>query len=180
MSPGRPPPPSAKKTVGQPHALDQLEEAVLLAVAEGALGAGEDGVVVGEHGAGARLAEELAVDPGGAADQAVGRRLRDQVLDLAAAALGGDREAAVLDEGAGIDEVGDVLARGAAAGRVAALDRLGARLVVGQRRRSSTSTRSGRSRSSLLRFSSGTRACSRTASSRSSGRTRLERSTLPM
>ena len=51
---------------GQAHALDQLEEAVLLAVAEGALGAGEDRVVVGEHRAGGALAEEVAVDARGA------------------------------------------------------------------------------------------------------------------
>ena len=60
-------------------------------------------------------------------------RARDQVLDLAPAALGGDREAAVLDEGAGVDQVLDVLAGGAPAGRVAAGDRLAARGVLGQR-----------------------------------------------
>ncbi len=117
----------------QAHALDQLEEPVLLAVAEGALGAGEHGVVVGEHGAGGALAEEVAVDARRAADQAVGGGARDQVLELAPAALGGDREAAVLDEGAGVDQVGEVLAGGAPAGRVAALDRLLARRVLGQR-----------------------------------------------
>ena len=100
---------------------------------ERALGAGQHRVVVGEHGAGGSLAEELAVDARGAADEAVGGGARDQVLELAAPALGGDREAPVLDEGAGVDEVGDVLARGAAAGGVAPLDRLGPRRVLGQR-----------------------------------------------
>ena len=57
----------------------------------------------------------------------------DQVLDLAPAALGGDREAPVLDEGAGVDEVLEVLPRGAPAGGVAAIDRLGPRRVLGQR-----------------------------------------------
>ena len=94
---------------------------------------GQDGVVVGEDRAGGALAEQLAVDPGGAADQPVGGGALDQLLELAAAALGGDREAAVLDEAAGVDEVGDVLARRAAAGRVAPLDGLGARRVLGQR-----------------------------------------------
>ena len=66
-------------------------------------------------------------------DQPVGGGLRDQVLELTPAALGGDREAAVLDQRAGIDEVGDVLASGAAAGGMASLDRFAARLVAGQR-----------------------------------------------
>ena len=47
-------------------------------------------------------------------------------------ALRGDREAAVLDEAALVDEVGEVLARRARAARVASLDRLGPRLVAGQ------------------------------------------------
>ena len=65
----------------QAHPLDQLEQAVLLAVPERALGAGEHRVVVGEDRAGGALAEQLAVDPRGAADQAVGRRALDQVLE---------------------------------------------------------------------------------------------------
>ena len=69
---------------------------------------------------------------GGAADQAVGRGAGDQLLELAAAALGGDREAPVLDEAARVDEVGDVLAGGAAAARVAPVDRVGPRRVLGQ------------------------------------------------
>ena len=40
--------------------------------------------------------------------------------------------AAVLDQAALVDEVGEVLARGAPAGGVAALDRLGAGVVAGQ------------------------------------------------
>ena len=103
-------------------------------MAERALGAGEHRVVVGEHRAGGRLpAEQLAVDARRAGDQAVGGGARDQVVELAPAPLGGDREAAVLDEGAGIDEVGDVLAGGPAAGGVAALHGLGTRPVLGQR-----------------------------------------------
>jgi hypothetical protein len=79
------------------------------------------------------LAEELGVDRGGAADEPVGRRPRDQVLDLAAPALGGDREAPVLDEAARVDQVGDVLPRRPAAAGVAALDGVGAGGVLGQR-----------------------------------------------
>ena len=64
----------------QPHPLDQLEEAVLLAVAQRPLGPGQHRVVVGEHGAGGALAEQLAVDPRGAGEQPVGRGALDQVL----------------------------------------------------------------------------------------------------
>ena len=61
-------------------------------MAEGALGPGEDGVVVGEDRAGGALGlEEAAVDAGGAAEQAVGGGAGDQVLELAAPALGGGR-----------------------------------------------------------------------------------------
>ena len=112
---------------GQAHALDQLEQAVLLAVPEDALRAGQHRVVVGQHRAGAARAEELAVDARRARHEAVGGRARDEVVEVAAGALGGDREAPVLDERARVDEVGDVLARGAPAGRAAALDRLGPR-----------------------------------------------------
>src|SRR5262249_8351681 len=57
----------------------------------------------------------------------------DQLAQLAPRALGGDREAAVLDEAPRVDEVLDVLARRARAGRVPALDRLGTRLVARRR-----------------------------------------------
>jgi hypothetical protein len=117
---------------GEAHPLDQLEQAVLLAVPEGALGAGQDRVVIGEDRAGGPLAEQLAVDPRGAAEEAVAGGAPDQVVELAPPPLGGDREAPVLDEGAGIDQVLEVLPRGAAAGRVAPLDRLRPRRVVGQ------------------------------------------------
>jgi hypothetical protein len=98
-------------------------------VAEVALRAGQDGVVVGEHGAGAALAEEVPIDARRPADQPVARRPLDQLLDAAAAALRGDREAPVLHEAAGVDQVLDVLARRAATCRAAALDRVRPRVV---------------------------------------------------
>src|SRR4051794_17002226 len=85
VSPGRPPPPSAQKTVGT-HPLDELEQAVLLAVAERALRPGAHRVVVGEHGAGGALAEPLAADASGPGDEPVRGRARDEVLDVAAPA----------------------------------------------------------------------------------------------
>jgi hypothetical protein len=59
-------------------------------------------------------------------------RVLDQVVELAAGALGGDRKAAVLGEAARIDQVGDVLAGAAKAGGVAAVDRARAGLVGGR------------------------------------------------
>jgi hypothetical protein len=102
-------------------------------VTERALGAGKDRVVVREDGAGGALTEEVAVDASGAGDEPVRRGAGDQVVELAPAALRRNREAAVLDEAATVDEVLDVLARGAPAGGVAALDRLRTRRVLGQR-----------------------------------------------
>ena len=49
-------------------------------------------------------------------DEPVGGRALEQLAQLAPRALGGDREPAVLDEAARVDEVGDVLARRAATG----------------------------------------------------------------
>ena len=128
----RPPSPALGEEDGrQAHPLDQLEQPVLLLVPEGALRAGEDRVVVGEDGARAALvAEVLAVDPGRPGDQAVGGRSLDQLGERSAPPLRGDRVAPVLDERARVDQVLEVLAGGPAAGRVAALDRLGSRLVA--------------------------------------------------
>ena len=109
VSPGRPPPPSAKNTNGQPLALGDLEEPVLLAVVVEALRAGEDRVVVRGHGHG------YAVDRADAADEAVGRGLLAELLGAAALALRGDDERAVLDERTLVEQVGDVLPSGALA-----------------------------------------------------------------
>src|SRR5204863_2958668 len=112
----------------QPHALDQLEQPVLLAVADHPLRAREHGVVVGEDRARRALAEEIAIHPSRAGDETVGGGSLDQLPDLAAGALGRDAEGPVLDEAARIDEVVDVLARRPSAGVVPSLDRLGPRL----------------------------------------------------
>ena len=103
-------------------------------MAERALGAGEHGVVVGQHGARAALvAEQVAVDACRARDEPVGGGARDQVGQIAAKSLGGDREPSVLDERARVDEILDVLARGASVACVPAFDRIGARRVLGER-----------------------------------------------
>ena len=100
---------------------------------EVALGACQDGVVVGQHGRGAAFAEVLAVDARGARHQTVGGRAGDQVVEVAAEPLGGDREPAVLDERSGVDEIVDVLAGGAPVRRASALDGVWPCGVLGQR-----------------------------------------------
>ena len=72
---------------GEPQPFDQREEPVLLAVVHLALGAGQHRVVVGEHGgAGLRVVEAVAVDAADPGDQAVGRRVGDEVVERRAGA----------------------------------------------------------------------------------------------
>ncbi len=104
----------------------QLEDAVGLGMVAHALRSGQHGVVVGHDGG------LGAPDGGQAGDQAVGRGVGDQVLFGAPAALGGDRQRAVLHEAAGVDQVGDVLPGGAATPRVPLGHRRRAALVAGE------------------------------------------------
>src|SRR5437764_9099664 len=97
------------------------------------MGAGETRVVVGEHRTGGAFPEQPAVHPRDARDQTIGRGALDQLLEVPAAALCRDREASVLDEAPGIDEVGDVLAGSPAAGDVPPLDCITPTGVLGQR-----------------------------------------------
>ena len=107
----------------QPLPLDDLEEAVLLAVVLQPLRAGEDGVVVRQH------RRRVAVDGADAGDEAVGRRPGDEVVELPTSPLRCDHQRAVLDEAARVDEVVDVLAGRALPGAAASLDRIGTCLV---------------------------------------------------
>ena len=75
----------------------------------------------------------MPADPRGASEQAVGRRADDEVLQVAALPLGGDRQAPVLDPRSWVHEVGHVLASRAAAGRVPACHTLRPGSVLGQR-----------------------------------------------
>ncbi len=78
----------------------------------GALGAGEHGVVVGDHQAtGAIRVEEIAVHRRESRHDAVARRVADQVLARTARRLRRNGERAVFDEAAGVHESRDVLAR---------------------------------------------------------------------
>ena len=94
----------------QAHPLDQLEQPVLLPVVRA--GPGCRRAPCSRRTAPRRraFAEEVTVTRADAGDQPVGGGAADQVVEFAAAALRGDREAAVLDEGAGVDQVVDVLA----------------------------------------------------------------------
>ena len=100
-----------------------VEQAILLAVVHLALGAGQDGVVVGEHRAACLGAEELPVDPAEAGHQPVRRRVGHQVVEAAPGPLRRDDQAAVLLEAPRVAQVLDVLAGGAAAAGVAPLRR---------------------------------------------------------
>ena len=87
VSPGRPPPPSANRTTGQSEPFDDVEQPVLLAVVDRTLRAGQHHVVVGEDRA------RDAVHAPDATDEAIGRRLGDQVLDRSPAPLRREGEA---------------------------------------------------------------------------------------
>jgi hypothetical protein len=94
--------------------LGQLEHTVLLQVIHRALGARQHRVVVGHDRAlCACVAEQVSVDTTDPSDHAIGRRALDQVLDRSAPSLRGNDQCTVLDERSVIDEVRDILARGA-------------------------------------------------------------------
>ena len=92
----------------QAPALGDLEQPVLLLVAEEPLRAGEHGVVVRHRH------DRATVDRAHAADDAVGRGALDELLERAATALRGHDQRPVLDERSLVDEIGDVLPRRAA------------------------------------------------------------------
>ena len=129
----------AATAFGEQHQRELLlqrdaEQPVGLGVVAHALRTREHGCVVGHQGAARHLgAEQRAVDGADAGDEAVGRRVRDQVIDGAAAGLGRVRERAVLGEAVRIDEVCDVLARAAQSEGVPLGHRLGPRRVMRQR-----------------------------------------------
>ncbi len=70
-------------------------------------------------------AKQVAVDAADTGDHPVGGGALDQLVNRAAAALRGDHQGRVLDEGAGVAEVLDILAGGALAGFAAARDGVG-------------------------------------------------------
>src|SRR5690606_35061223 len=94
----------------------EFQHAIGLGVTAHALGAGEHGVVIGQHDRARLLVSESGgVDGGDAGDEPVGGCVRDEVFGAAPAGLGGDGQAAVFDEAVGVDQVGNVLAGGTAA-----------------------------------------------------------------
>ncbi len=110
---------------GKASPLGQFEEAIHLLVAEQALGAGEDGGVIGAgHDRG-------AVDPADAADESVGGCAVDELVERATTPLGGDDEGAVLHERSVVEQIGQVLPGRVVAGPMAASDGAGAMGVGG-------------------------------------------------
>ena len=93
VSPGRPPPPSANSTTGRFSRCARANSRSFFAWLRSALRAGEHRVVVGHRH------DPAAVDHADAGHHAVRGRAFDQIVQRPALALGGDREAAVLDEG---------------------------------------------------------------------------------
>ena len=94
----------------QPPALGDLEQAVLLLVVAHPLGAGEHGVVVGHrHAAARRRPRRRRATRPSAGVRAISSSRRAPAL------LRGEQQRPVLDEGALVDEFGEVLARGAPA-----------------------------------------------------------------
>ena len=105
-----------KQNKGQLVALRTLHQAVGLDVAALALGARQHGGVIGHHGAERFFVTELgAVDIGHAGDDAVCRRVGDQVVFAAAAGLGGNHQRTVFDKRVCIAQIGQVFAGGALA-----------------------------------------------------------------
>jgi hypothetical protein len=100
-----------------------LKQAILLCVVAYALGAGENHVVVGHRHA------LPAVDLADPTDQAIGGSAGDQLIPRTPALLGGEEQRPVLDEGALVQEIREVLAGGAPPTLVALGDRLGPRRV---------------------------------------------------
>ena len=94
----------------------------------------EDGVVVRHHADQRRLlAKVLGVDRSQTADDAVTRRVADQVVDISTAFLGGVHEAAVLLKAARVDKVCQVLTGGSTPAGVDLRDRLRPGLIIKQR-----------------------------------------------
>ena len=107
-------------------ALGELEQTILLLVVPQALRPREDGVVV-------RHRDDAAPgDASDTADETVGGCTREQLLDRASPTLSGDDERRVLDERALVEQVRDVLTRGASTAGVPPVDGLGAPVVEHQ------------------------------------------------
>ena len=119
-----------------PQLFGHLEQPILLAVVLRALRAGEHRVVVGHRhalGGPARPAEQFTVHIADTTESPSAGVDADQILDIATAPLRRDHERSVLDEGAVVDQIIEVLASGAMVASMPTRDRLGAMLVEADR-----------------------------------------------
>ena len=121
---GPPPAPFGEEHHRTAQPLGQLEQSILLAVVLEALGAGQHGVVVRQHHG--RMATHVA----DTCHEPVARCALDQLFDASSSALGGERQRAVLDEGAVVAQVIDVLAGCALTARAPSGDGVGPLLVA--------------------------------------------------
>ena len=106
----------------QSPALRGLDQSIHFAVVVRALSAGKHRIVICHHRtSGGIIAEAPAINPSQAHDHAVSRSLLDQLLQGMSLAACCHHQAAVLDEGSRIEEIVDILARGALPGFAAPL-----------------------------------------------------------
>ena len=130
---------TAAAALGEQHQrhlqlIDDRQEAVLFLVAPEPLRSCEDGVVVRHHADQRRLLAKVpGVDRSQTADDAVTRRVADQVVDISTALLGGVHETAVLLKAAWVDKVCQVLAGGSTPASVDLCNRLRPGLIIEQR-----------------------------------------------
>src|SRR5262249_24372827 len=123
-----------EKHDGQLRLVRDFEHPILLTMVLLTLGSGQDRVVIRHQDALSLGAfEQITVNSPDASDHAVGRRVLDQVLNGAPSTLSGDDDWTVLDEGAWIAEVFDILARGSLSGLSSSRDGFGAGIVEADR-----------------------------------------------
>lgn len=135
-----------KKNQRNLELMSDRKESVLLFMTPKALRSREDGVVVRHHGdVGPGFANQIGVHRCQPPDDAVARRVGDEILDVAATFLGGVHETPVLLEAALVDEVGEVLASGSSSTRWTLATASGRASSLRRFRRARSSARSARS-----------------------------------
>src|SRR5262249_50298109 len=107
-----------------------FEKSILLLVIARTLRARQHGIVVRDDCcAGPLLTEQLCVDRADTGDNSVAGRVLDEVLERTPPALRGEGERAVLDEASFVEEIREVLPRGALVGLASPRDGVGPILV---------------------------------------------------
>lgn len=111
-----------------------FDQSVCFDVIAFALGARQDRCVVGQHGAERRLIAELsAIDVANARDDAIGRRIGDQVFLCASAGLRGNDQCAIFDKGVFVAQIGDIFTGGPLASGMPLCDRVWTGVIIQNR-----------------------------------------------